>query len=335
MGSFIQDSTYFSQHASDADYRKGSDTAEAPKHYIDLENIPQYASLTPNLDSLISVMGWPAVKENGILPWATVWAYDTLVVRLRRGDWTGVRTVASDIGHYVADGHQPLHNTNNYNGQLTGNSGIHSRYETGMIDAFKSLLWVRPASTRYIPDRFAFALGYSIEANRLVDSILAADRTAKSASGWNGLGDPPPQYYASLWQSTSSLTLRQFQNATEALASLWYSAWVDAGLIVIADVSPPGETLPRDYALEQCYPNPFNPSTVIRYRLPAPGGKPVEVRLTVYDLLGREVGTLVNEVQNGGEYEVRFDGAWLPSGVYFYRLAAGGYAETRKMVLAR
>jgi hypothetical protein len=338
MSAFIQDSAYFSQHASDADYRKGSDTAEGPKHFIDLENIAGYAALTPNLDSLVAVMGWPAVKSNGILPWATVWAYDTLVVRLRRGDWAGVRLIASDLGHYVADGHQPLHATNNYNGQLTGNSGIHSRYETGMIDASKSFLWVRPGSVRHIQDRFSFVLAYNIAANLLVDSIMTADRLAKTASGWNGLGDPPAQYYATLWQWTSSLTLRQFQGATEALASLWYSAWVDAGLIVTTVVAGVADEVPGHFSLAQNYPNPFNPTTLIGYDVPAAergGGDAGAVRLVVYDLLGREVRTMVDEQQAPGRYEVRFDGAGLPSGVYIYRLVAGEFAQSRKMILTK
>lgn len=338
MSAFIQDSAFFSQHASDADYRKGSDTAEGPKHFIDLENIPGYAALTPNLDSLVAVMGWPVVKANGILPWATVWAYDTLVVRLRRGDWSGAKLIASDLGHYVADGHQPLHNTNNYNGQLTGNSGIHSRYETGMIDASKSFLWVRPGSVRYIRDRFSFVLAYNIAANLLVDSIMQADRMAKTASGWNGLGDPPALYYTTLWQWTSSLTLRQFQGATETLASLWYSAWVDAGLIVITAVAGAGDESRGQYSLAQNYPNPFNPTTLIRYEIPAAGsrgGDAEAVRLVVYDLLGREVRTVVNERQAPGHYEVRFDGAGLPSGVYVYRLATGEFARSRKMILTK
>jgi hypothetical protein len=338
MNAFIQDSTYFAQHASDADYRKGSDTAEGPKHFIDLENIPGYPKLTGNLDSLVAIMGWPVVKANGILPWAPVWAYDTLVVRLRRGDAQGVRTAASDIGHYVGDGHQPLHNTNNYNGQYTNNYGIHSRYETGMIDAYRSLLTVNAGSVRYIPDRFSFVLAYSIDGNRFADSIMNGDRVAKVVSGWNGSGDPPAQYYATLWQMTSFLTLRQFQNSTEALASLWYSAWVDAGLIVVADVSSKGGELPATYALAQNFPNPFNPSTVVRYEIPdarGQGQQEDDVRLVLYDLLGREVRTLVNGRQGPGHYEVRVDGSGLSSGIYIYRLIAGDFAESRKMVLAR
>jgi hypothetical protein len=90
--------------------------------------------------------------------------------------------------------------------------------------------------------------------------------------------------------------------------------------------------------LEQNYPNPCNPATVIRYTIAASreyGTRTMEVRLVVYDLLGREVAVLVNGKKVPGNYEVRFDASALSSGVYFYLLTAGQYAECRKMVLIR
>jgi hypothetical protein len=329
MQLFIQDSTYFGDHGSDADIRKGIDTSESPKHYIDLENIPAYGNLTPNLDSLIAVMGWEAVKENGILPWAAVRAYDSLVAQLRRGDWLSARLTASDVGHYVGDGHQPLHNTANYNGQFSGNGGIHSRYESGMINANEGQLVVRPASVTYIRDRFAFVLACCIDANALVDSIMMADDVAKTASGWNGSGTPPAQYYSVLWEQTRSLTLREMQSGTEALASLWYSAWVDAGLIVSTFTPMAESRLPSGFSLAQNFPNPFNSATTIRFTLP----EPAHTVLKVYDCAGREVATLVERSMEAGERSVRFDAAGLASGVYLYRLKAGSFVQSRKMIL--
>jgi hypothetical protein len=89
--------------------------------------------------------------------------------------------------------------------------------------------------------------------------------------------------------------------------------------------------VPEDFSLSQNYPNPFNPSTVISYRLPVTSF----VTLKVCDILGREVATLVNEEKPAGEYEVEFDGSNLPSGIYFYQLKAGEFAETKKMILLK
>lgn len=87
----------------------------------------------------------------------------------------------------------------------------------------------------------------------------------------------------------------------------------------------------KSYFLSQNYPNPFNPTTKIKYRVPDFS----LITLKVYDILGREVATLVNEEKPAGEYEVEFGGANLPSGVYFYQLKAGNFVETKQMVLIK
>jgi photosystem II stability/assembly factor-like uncharacterized protein len=89
--------------------------------------------------------------------------------------------------------------------------------------------------------------------------------------------------------------------------------------------------IPNEFVLGQNYPNPFNPTTVVRYQLPAAS----DVKLVVYDLLGRDVAVLVNEPKAPGSYEVRFDGRGLASGVYLYTLTAGGFLQTRKLLLLR
>jgi len=100
--------------------------------------------------------------------------------------------------------------------------------------------------------------------------------------------------------------------------------------------SPPGEPVqnvakPSEFVLEQAYPNPFNPATTINYALPYS----VHVSLTIYNLLGQEVINVVDRDQDAGYKSVRIDMGNLPSGVYVYRLTAGTFSETRKMILAR
>lgn len=89
--------------------------------------------------------------------------------------------------------------------------------------------------------------------------------------------------------------------------------------------------IPKDYTLYQNYPNPFNPKTIIKFQIP----NHAMVELKVYDVLGREITVLINQRLNPGTYEVEFDGSIYPSGVYFYRLAAGEYSECKKMVLIK
>ena len=91
------------------------------------------------------------------------------------------------------------------------------------------------------------------------------------------------------------------------------------------------ETLPEDFRVEQNYPNPFNPGTKIRYTLPQNGF----VTLKIYNVLGKEVGVLLNEVQTEGEHLVEFNGSTLSSGIYFYKLEAAGLSQVKKMILMK
>ena len=95
-------------------------------------------------------------------------------------------------------------------------------------------------------------------------------------------------------------------------------------------------SVPSGYKLYQNYPNPFNPTTKIEYSIPYVGtSRDLSVRLIVYDVLGRKVKTLVNKQQRPGNYEVEFNGSKLASGVYFYRLKAGSFSNTKKLVLLK
>jgi Secretion system C-terminal sorting domain len=104
--------------------------------------------------------------------------------------------------------------------------------------------------------------------------------------------------------------------------------WGPAGPVVfVEDV----HGTPERFALHQNYPNPFNPTTTIKFDLP----KSSEIRLSVSDILGREVSVLVNEWRDAGIHEVNFDGSNLASGVYFYRLQAGPSLQSKKLMIAK
>jgi hypothetical protein len=118
-------------------------------------------------------------------------------------------------------------------------------------------------------------------------------------------------------------------SATEALA-LMDSAQAKYGKLVTA-VEKTTTVVPTHFALEQNYPNPFNPSTQIRFRLPERSN----VTLMVYDALGRNIRTLVNQQLDAGEYTSPFDATGLSSGVYYYVLKSGTFVESKRMVLIR
>jgi hypothetical protein len=112
------------------------------------------------------------------------------------------------------------------------------------------------------------------------------------------------------------------------------STYVVPVTLIVTSTSVPeagGSALPKEYSLYQNYPNPFNPSTTIRYDLKSAG----RTHLAIYNVVGQEVAVLVNGMQDAGTYQFNFDGAALPSGVYFYRLQSGDYTKSAKMILMK
>ena len=130
-------------------------------------------------------------------------------------------------------------------------------------------------------------------------------------------------------------------NWTEKITQLWdESIWKNYYRHLATWLEPVSvwETLPdlESYHLSNNYPNPFNPSTRIKFKIPGQARNDnVLVTLKVYDMLGNEISTLVNEEKPAGEYEIEFDGKGLSSGMYFYTLRAGKYSETKKMILLK
>lgn len=135
--------------------------------------------------------------------------------------------------------------------------------------------------------------------------------------------DPNPGQYVNINMLTDSLLLFNDEIVTCTIYSV--------GPHGPTDVEPPSDGLPLNALLYQNYPNPFNPSTTISFSNPHLSS----VILKVYDLLGKEVATLVNERLTTGLYERSFNAEGLTSGVYFYRLHAGGFVQTKKLLLLR
>jgi hypothetical protein len=100
---------------------------------------------------------------------------------------------------------------------------------------------------------------------------------------------------------------------------------------MITGVEDKTNVLPKNFSLSQNYPNPFNPTTTIHYSVP----KTSFVTIKVYDMLGKEIATLVNQEKSAGNYTVQFNGSNLSSGIYFYRMRSGNFVETKKLLLLK
>lgn len=166
--------------------------------------------------------------------------------------------------------------------------------------------------------RFWYARGSSIYISTDNGSNFALDYTAPAGTVYH---------------------ISMFYNATvNPGAMIWYGYAVrsNGGISryyyeIITGINPISNEIPKEYKLYQNYPNPFNPSTKIDYAISKSGF----VSLKVYDILGREISTVVNEHKDAGYYSVTFDGSQLSSGVYFYRLESNGFSDTKRMIIMK
>jgi len=323
-------------HASDADQRKSWDPTEGPKHYIDIDNYPEFiatGTIPQSFDSCVAIHGLSFVMDQGILPWAILKTADSIQAAFEINDMHKAMLFSADLGHYIADGHMPLHITRNYNGQYTNQTGVHSRYESSLIGDFQSQINYDGDSLQYIENLSDFVFNMLYENYQYVDSVLYADSVAEAYAGNHNT----TTYYNKFWEIAKNFTIGLFQKASYRIACVIYTEWIDAG--GLTDIADNKNDILSGFNLSQNYPNPFNPSTTIKYSIPsviASGTKQSQlVTLKVYDLLGNEVVTLVNEEKPSGIHEVYFDGANLSSGIYFYTLSAGSFVETKKMVLLK
>ena len=328
MQKFIDQQTFLEQHSTDADTRKTNDTAmfsEQYRHYLDVDEYPNFKNLDRSFTNLVTTYGWARVKGNGTNPWATVAVMDSLTAQLKRGDWNAAYQSAADLGHYVGDPHQPLHAANNYDGAMSGNSGIHSRYETTLLGKYSAEIVVVKDSVKYISDIYGFAFKYILKSNSLCDSIFHADNSSKVISG----GSYSTQYYDAMWQQLGDMTKAQIQSATIDLASLWYTAWVNAGLLTApTTVQRLDGTIPAVFELSQNFPNPFNPQTTIQFDV----ANISRVKIDIFSMDGKLIQSLVNGEFGEGRYRAEWDASRFSTGIYLCRFTTDHFTQTKKLV---
>jgi hypothetical protein len=317
------------QHGSDADDRKGWDPNEEPKHYIDIDDYPEFlqnGKIPQTFDSVVALHGMSFVIDKGILPWATLIAFDSLKSCFQRMDWNKAGLFASDLGHYVGDGHQPLHITRNYDGQFSGQNKIHSRYESHMIGDYQNeIIYPDDSAYHQIQDVSGYIFGYLYLNYKVLDSLLMADSTAYAVAGHVY----STQYYSLLWNSSKSFTIDLFKRASYSLASLIYTAWVQAGspelpANAIDELSYGGSLMLQNF------PNPFSGETQIRFMIRHVSPN---VLLQIYDITGTKVATLKDDKPDQGLNEISWDASGYKPGIYYIRLKTDESIETIKAVL--
>jgi hypothetical protein len=317
--------TYDSQvdaHVTDADTRKGSTPGESEQHYIDIDYYPDFllGSLPRDRAVLEAWYSPEVVFDNGVLPWTIDAMATRLTQRFQAQQWSAAALTIADLCHYVGDANQPLHCTVNYDGQESGNNGIHSRHESGMISNYLSELDTPALAVMSITSPLDAAFDVIAASWAGVSPILAADNIARAAAGGSPSGTT---YYASLWNNTRVLTQARLDTASVLTASLVYTAWTNAGRPTV-----PAVVVNAGVRLD-AGPSPFREALTVSFS----GNGPLSV--DVFDVRGARVARLAENVAGEGSvtWRPRSSGAPLGPGLYFVRLSGPGTNLVRRVTL--
>ncbi|MCK9407521.1 MAG: choice-of-anchor B family protein [Bacteroidetes bacterium] len=252
-----------------------------------------------------------------------------------QGIWSRTVATAAVVG---ADTLQPSYD-HTVNGNMlfvTGPSSSPTDYVT-----YRTTLTSPVFNTEFIPNPSILFWVYFNSRSAAKDDTLYVEVSSNKGGNWKqaaAISGKLPywrQYridLSSLVSSSDQMMIRFV--AKDGGASSVFDAAIDDiefGDNLQLSIDREETTMPDAFVLQQNYPNPFNPSTTIRYSVP----KAVFVSLRVYDLLGKEVNTLVHELKQAGRYSVSFNGEGLSSGVYFYKLQTGNVIQTKKLVLMK
>lgn len=218
------------------------------RHFIDLDELddPPFQNIPYTSDEAVRRFGRTRLDKAGTVPYVIQDLERRLEESFKHKDWPRAVRLAAWLAHYVADAHMPLHTTKNHDGQETGNDGIHKRFELEMVDRFPEFgrLTASPAfGVRYVRDIPAFVFSFTLSSYRYISKLLKADNVARQTDPSYG-----ERYYSALRDASAGhIAQQRMTDAAHAIASLWYTAWVDAGSPKLPDIAvpqPPDDKLP-------------------------------------------------------------------------------------------
>lgn len=217
-----------SENAPQPDKRRSWDSTEYPKHFIDLDFYDEFKDykIVKSKSVLIEKYGDSLVTAMGILPWNTLDFYNQLVDAFKNKDKSKAIFYMAYLGHYIADAHNPMHTILNYDGILTNQKGLHSRYESRMFNRFykKIKYGLKPVLPTQINCIEKYVWDYILASHNYNQLIFMSDIEAASVDSSYG-----EKYYSIMWFRLQHFTTQTLNNAVESIVSIYYSAWINAG----------------------------------------------------------------------------------------------------------
>lgn len=206
-----------------------SDPAEGPRHYFEPDRLARDFDLMQLNSNRLTAFDTQLAESPsviGIAPWTIMDLMEDMTESMRTNDWIWAARCGSALSHYLGDLHMPLHCTRNYNGQESGQYGVHSRFESDMTKSFVRFEDILPEPAVYLDDPFRALLGWAAKSAAAAPEVLRADLIATRVD--NGRTDTEP-YYLKLWELTADIVHERLSSAAGNLSSIWYTAWVNAG----------------------------------------------------------------------------------------------------------
>lgn len=243
LGFYKSNIGYISEHAVDPDKRRYMVDAEGPRHYIDIDRYGSYPykELPRNYDSAVAKFGKDSIQAHGIVPWWTVIMLQRLTKAFREKDKVLILKLSAELGHYVADAHVPLHACHNHNGQYTNQKGIHAFWESRIPEllADKEFDFLIGRAT-HISDPLSFIWRVVLQSAAAADTVLKAERElslsfpSDQKYAFEPRNGKIERQYASAFsvaynRKLNGMIERRMRESIMATASLWYTAWVNAG----------------------------------------------------------------------------------------------------------
>lgn len=236
---------FITEHAVDPDKRRYAVKGEAPKHFIDIDHYKVGDSspfeLVPRrwMDA-VDKYSEDTLETYGIVPWNILLMKKKLTQAFLNKNTTRILKLSADLGHYIADAHVPLHTTENYNGQLTGQKGIHAFWESRLPELYASEydFWVGQAQYIHDPNSYIWKAIY--DSHMALDSVLIFEKELTQKFGdsrkysFEQRGNQNVKVYSKAFSEAyhgalNGMVERRMRSAIVAVGSFWYTAWVDGG----------------------------------------------------------------------------------------------------------
>lgn len=243
---------FITENAVNPDRRRYAVKEEAPRHYIDLEAYGDSAiyNLPRNWEDAVVKYSQDTLYEYGIVPWYIMEMKQKLTKAFRYKNSKGILRISADIGHYIADANVPLHTTINYNGQMTGQRGIHGFWESRLPELYSHQYDFFVGKAQYLEDPQTMIWRAVTQAHLAVDSVLSLERelekkfSSEKKFSFEQRGAITVKVYSKEYSKAYRQMLkgqveRQMRMAVKMVTDFWYTCWIDAGqpsLLELVDI---------------------------------------------------------------------------------------------------